>query len=273
MFKARRSNSTLGSTFSLLELIYHSTVRSIRKTHGNAIVGLLMNMVQTVILVATFYVMFNVLGMRSNAIRGDFLLYVMSGIFLFMTHTKALGAVAGAEGATSQMMKHAPMSTAVSITSAALGALYIQVLSMVVVISVYHLAFNPVEIYDPIGAIGMVLLAWFTGVAIGMVILAAKPWAPDFFGVVATVYSRVNMIASGKMFLANTLPHKMLVLFDWNPLFHTIDQARGYAFINYNPHYSSWTYPLIVGVVLLMIGLMGEFYTRQYVSISWSASR
>lgn len=273
MFKARRSNSTLGSTFSLLELIYHSTVRSIRKSHGNAIIGLLMNMAQTVILVATFYVMFNVLGMRSNAIRGDFLLYVMSGIFLFMTHTKALGAVAGAEGATSQMMKHAPMSTAVSISSAALGALYIQVLSMVVVISVYHLAFNPVEIYDPIGAIGMVLLAWFTGVAIGMVILAAKPWAPDFFGVVATVYSRINMIASGKMFLANTLPHKMLVLFDWNPLFHTIDQARGYAFINYNPHYSSWTYPLIVGVVLLMIGLMGEFYTRQYVSISWGASR
>jgi ABC-type polysaccharide/polyol phosphate export permease len=79
------------------------------------------------------------------------------------------------------------------------------------------------------------------------------------------------MIASGKMVLANTLPHKMLVMFSWNPLFHIIDQARGYTFINYNPHYSNWHYALIVGLALLMIGLMGEFYTRQFASVSWTA--
>ncbi len=142
MFKAERSNSTLGSSFALFELIFHSTVRSIRKSHGNAIIGLLMNMMQTVILVVTFYIMFNVLGMRGNTVRGDFLLYIMSGIFLFMTHSKAMGAVMSAEGPTSAMMKHAPMSTAVSITSAALGALYIQVLSMVCVLYIYHVAFQ-----------------------------------------------------------------------------------------------------------------------------------
>jgi ABC-type polysaccharide/polyol phosphate export permease len=66
--------------------------------------------------------------------RGDFLLYVMSGVFLFMTHVKAVGAVAGAEGPTSPMMKHAPMNTIVSIAAAALSALYIQVLSAGVVL-------------------------------------------------------------------------------------------------------------------------------------------
>ncbi len=132
MFKAKRSNSTIGSTFSLLELIYHATVRHIRKSHGNALLGLVMNMFQTVLLVVTFYIMFSVLGLRGNSIRGDFLLYVMSGIFLFMTHTKAMGAVFGAEGPTSAMMKHAPMTTAISISSAALSALYIQLLSMFV---------------------------------------------------------------------------------------------------------------------------------------------
>jgi ABC-type polysaccharide/polyol phosphate export permease len=81
------------------------------------------------------------------------------------------------------------------------------------------------------------------------------------------------MIASGKMFLANSLPGYMLAMFDWNPLFHSIDQARGFAFINYNPRYSSWEYPLWVGLVLLMIGLMGEFYTRRHASISWNARR
>jgi ABC-type polysaccharide/polyol phosphate export permease len=81
------------------------------------------------------------------------------------------------------------------------------------------------------------------------------------------------MIASGKMFVANTLPFNLLALFSWNPLFHIIDQARGFAFINYNPHYSNWQYPLIVSVVLIMLGLMGESYTRKHVSLSWGARR
>lgn len=271
MFKAERSNSTLGSGFALMELIFHSTVRSIRKGHGNAIIGLLMNILQTVILIVTFYVMSHVLGLRGNAVRGDYVLYIMTGIFLFMTHTKAMGAVMGAEGPTSAMMKHAPMSTAVSITSAAIGALYLQVLSMVSVLYIYHVAFTPIEIADPAGAFGMVLLSWFSGVAIGSVFMAFKPWAPGPIGIMSQVFSRANMIASGKMFLANTLPHKMLVMFDWNPLFHTIDQARGFTFINYNPHFSNITYPVTLSLALLTIGMMGEFFTRQYASISWGA--
>jgi hypothetical protein len=33
------------------------------------------------------------------------------------------------------------------------------------------------------------------------------------------------------------------------------------------------TYPLFLSVALIMIGLMGEFYTRKQVSISWSAGK
>lgn len=273
MFRAERSNSTLGSTFSLLELIFHATVRSLRRSHGNAILGLLQNMMQTMMLVVVFFLMSEVLGLRRAAVRGDFILFLMSGIFMFMTHVKSLGAVAGAEASTSAMMQHAPMTTAVSITSAALGALYNQVLSLVIVLFVYHVGYRHIEIYDMVGAFSMLLLAWFTGCALGLVFLAATPWAPGPIGIIRTVYTRVNMIASGKMFLANTLPSKMLVMFDWNPLFHTIDQARGFAFINYNPHFTNWQYPLYFGLAVTMIGLMGEFYTRQYASISWRAGK
>jgi ABC-type polysaccharide/polyol phosphate export permease len=86
-------------------------------------------------------------------------------------------------------------------------------------------------------------------------------------------YQRVNMIASGKMFVANMLPPTMLAMFDWNPLFHVIDQCRGFVFANYFPHNSSIDYPVIVGLVLVMLGFMGEFYTRQYASSSWEARR
>lgn len=273
MFKANRSTGTIASGFALSELILHSTVRQVRQTHGHAVVGLLLDMLQTIMMVLIFYFMMDILGLRGMAIRGDFLLYIMSGIFLYRTHVKTVKAVFGAEGPTSGMMKHAPMTTAVSISAAALSTLYIQILSMAAILYIYHAGFKPIEFENPVGAMAMVLLAWGTGAAVGLVFLALKPWAPRATILLQTIYTRANMFASGKMFVANSLPSFMISMFDWNPLFHLIDQARGFTFINYNPHFSSPMYPVWVGLACVMIGLMGEFYTRQYASISWAAGK
>lgn len=273
MFQHTRPNSALKSLVIIAELVYHATVRSVRKDHGNAFVAIGKNMLTAVIMVLAFYVMFSVLDLRGAKLRGDFLLYLMSGIFLYITHIKALSAVVGSEGPSSPMMQHAPMNTVVSIVSAALGALYIQVLSLFFILFIYHVAFTPIEIAQPVEAFGMLLIAWFTGVSVGIVLLAIKPWFPEFVATFSMIYQRANMIASGKLFVANTLPSFMLPVFDWNPLFHAIDQCRGFVFANYFPRTTSVEYPIYVGLVLLMIGLMGEFYTRQYASSSWEARR
>ncbi|MEO9777847.1 MAG: ABC transporter permease [Sedimentitalea sp.] len=273
MFVQPRRQTRLAGAAQIAELIYHAVARSVRKRHNNALVAILLNMVQIVVFVLVFYFMFIVLGLRGSAVRGDFLLYVMSGIFLFICHTKAVGAVASAEGPNSAMMQHAPMNTIVTISAAALGSLYVQTLSMFLILLVYHIGFTPIEIDQPAAAFGMLLLAWFTGCGVGLLFLVLRPWFPLAVGIMVTIYQRANMIASGKMFLANTLPGYMLAMFDWNPLFHAIDQARGFVFINYNPHFSNWHYAWWVGVVLIVIGLMGEFYTRRHVSVSWSARR
>lgn len=273
MFQPVIRKSATGRAIATFELIFHIAVRSVRRKHGNAVIGLLMNISQMVLFVGIFYVMFVLLGMRKSAVRGDFLLYIMSGIFMFMVHTKALGAVVSSDGPTSPMMKHAPMNTIVAIAGAALSSLYLQVLSASVVLYFYHVVMNPIHFDDPVGTMGMLLLAWFSGVTIGMVIKAMTPWQPDLFGLIAQIYQRGNMIASGKMFLANAMPTYILAYFDWNPLFHIIDQARGFVFLNYNPRYSNIEYPIIVSLVCLVLGLMGEFYTRKHASISWGAKR
>jgi ABC-type polysaccharide/polyol phosphate export permease len=273
-FQARRkATSRVSTAMEIAEVVYHSTVRSVRKKHSNAFVALGVNMLQVVIFVGVFYVMFSILGLRGAAIRGDFLVYIMSGIFLFMTHTKTLQAVVSSEGPASPMMQHAPMNTIISICSAALGSLYIQLLSLFLILYGYHVAITPVVIDKPFSVFGMIILAWFSGIALGIVLLALKPWFPTAVQVATTLYMRANMIASGKMFVANSLPSFMLTMFDWNPLFHLIDQARGFAFINYAPRNSNWEYALYVALVFLMLGLMGEFYTRRHASASWEARR
>ena len=273
MFRVETRKSGLTSAFAILSLIYHATVRSIRKSHRSALMSLLSNIIQTLVFIGVFYVMMDLLGMRSAALRGDYVVYLMSGIFLFMTNTRSMGAVAGSEGPTSAMMLHAPMNTAIAICSSALAALYTQVLSIVVILGGYHIAIAPVQIEQPMGVIGMLILAWANGVGVGMVVLALKPWFPALTGVASSIYSRANMIASGKMFVANSLSYTMLKIFDWNPLFHIIDQARGFAFINYFPRNSSITYPIYVTFVLITLGLIGEYNVRRRLSVSRNAGR
>lgn len=273
MFTAGRPTTLLGSVFVTLNLIFEAAVREQRKGHRNALLGLFLNIATTVAFIIAFQIMFSVLGLRGSPLRGDYMMFMMTGIFLFLTHTKAVGAVAGADGPTSAMMLHGPMNTIVAIAGAALGSLYTQTLTMILVLFFYHVGFKPVVIEEPMAAFGMFLLAWFSGCAIGVLFLALTPWAPSALGLIRVIYQRANMIASGKMFVANTLPPSALMMFSWNPLFHTIDQSRGYVFINYFPQKSSLMYPVYFSLAFLVLGLMAEFFTRRHASVSWGAGR
>ena len=273
MFEPKTLTTPSQSFWSMIDVMYHTIVRKIRQGHRNAVVGIALDVLRSIVMVLAFFVIFLVLGLRSSPIRGDFLLFIMTGIFVYMTHIRAVTAVAGAEGPTAAMMKHAPMNTLIAIVSAAFSALYTQILALGTILLVYHIVFTPITIDQPIGAMGMLLVAWFSGIAVGTVFLAVIPWIPDLGQLLRTFYVRVNMIASGKMFVVNTLPASMVALFDWNPLFHIIDQIRGFVFLHYNPFVTSIMYPIYFSLAVLMIGMLGEFFTRRSVSLSWTAGR
>lgn len=273
MFVQRRNRNLVQAAFTTLALIYHQTVHTLRQTHANAVIGILITMMQSVLMVAGFLAMYWVMGVKRSPIRGDFLLFIMSGIFMFMAFNGAMAKVSGAGKSTNQMMKHGPLNTAIAMSGAALAALYTNVLSALVLIAIYHMLISPIEIENWRGALAMLVLAWFSGSALGLVFLSIRTWFPVPGQMISQVFGRANMVASGKMFAANNLPNFMLAMFDWNPLFHIIDQTRGFVFVNYTPHNSSLSYPIYVTLALLMIGLMAEFVTRNSASLSWGAGR
>ncbi|GAA5076263.1 ABC transporter permease [Roseibacterium beibuensis] len=273
MFQTTKPTSTWALFFNFLGVTYHASVRRVRQTHGNAMVAIGLSIMQSLLFVAAFYFMFNLLGTRTMAIRGDFMLYLLTGIFLYLSHIQAVTAIMRTDGPTSSMMQHAPMNTLVSILSAALSTLYVKTISLLVILFCLHTLVSPIELHDWAGAFMMFLLAWGSGCAVGLILLALKPWAPDVVAILQLVYVRANMIASGKMFVANMMPSFMVSMFDWNPLFHIIDQARGFTFVNYFPHYTNWQYPLYATLVLILLGTLGDFYTRKHASVSWDAKR
>nr|WP_252733363.1 ABC transporter [Paracoccus marinaquae] len=256
-----------------MSLIYHQTVYDLRTAHRNAVVGLLLTILQSGIFIGAFLLMFVIIGIRQSPIRADFIMFIMSGIFLYMTHVQTVGAVSNSHSVSGGLIKHEPLNPAVLIAAAALAVLYRQTISFLTILWLYHVLVNPVAIADPVGCLAMYLLAWFSGVCVGLIFLGIRPWSPQTSKILTTIYQRVNMFASGKMFVANVLPNFMLPWFIWNPLFHVIDQERGYMFINYTPHKTYPLYALWFSLAALMVGLLINFSTRKYESISWGATQ
>lgn len=273
MFYFKRNQTLLGGAFTTAELVFHAVVRDVRSQHANAVIAILINILQVVLMALVFYLIMSFMGTRVAKIRGEFILYILSGIFLFMTHVQSVGAITKLGGKSSPMMLHSPMNVMVMILAAAFGTLYKQFMSILVILFVYSVAVAPLEIQHPGGAFAMLILAWFTGCAVGLVFMSLKPWFPTTATMLSNVYRRLNMVFSGKMFVANALGGSLLMMFAWNPLFHLIDQCRGFVFRNYFPRNTSWEYALWVGIALLMIGLLAEFFTRQHASQSWNARR
>jgi ABC-type polysaccharide/polyol phosphate export permease len=273
VFYFKRNQTLLGGAFTMAELVFHAVVRAVRSQHSNAVMAILINILQVVLMAMVFYMFMSFMGARVAKIRGEFILYLLSGVFLFMMHIQSIGAISGVGASNNPMMLHSPMNMMVLILAAAFGVFYKQMMAILVILFIYSVSVRPLEIQDPGGAFGMLVLAWFTGCAIGLVFMALKPWMPTVSGMISNIYRRLNMVFSGKMFVANTLGGGVLMMFAWNPLFHVIDQCRGFVFRNYFPRNTSWEYAFWVGIALTMIGLMGVFFTRQHVSQSWDARR
>ncbi|PIE12128.1 MAG: ABC transporter permease [Rhodobacterales bacterium] len=263
MFETRRPRNRVGSAFQMLELIFHWTARELSQSHRHPAMALLKQIFQTLLMISVFYVMFNVMGMRKSAVRGDYMLYLMSGVFCFMVHVKAVSAVQKADGPTSPMVLHAPMNTMISIISVALTDLYRQVVAAAVILGVYEAFTGNVVLDQPVPAVGMFILCWASGCAVGILLWGLKPFLPALTGMAITIYMRANMVFSGKMFVANSLPGFMMPFFDWNPLFHIIDQLRGFVFLNYNPHFTSVSYPIYLSLAFVALGLLFQFYAGE----------
>ncbi len=249
------------SSLAFMDTMYVSIVREFRSETGGSMLGFVSALIRPLFLFAIFWVLYEFIG-RSALIRGDFLLFMMTGIFLFLAHIQAVQTLKGVGHASSGMIFYAKTSTLLNILTSALNQLYILILSVIVIMGCAYLLRGHLEVYEPGRMILPFFLAFASGLAVGLLFLALTPLAPGIIPMLFQFYRRAQMFTSGKMFLANLLPADLLPFFTWNPLFHSIDQARGHAFINYTPRNTSIEYAIYFTLAAFAIGFVIEFAMR-----------
>jgi len=262
-----QKKSLFVGTLNFFELIFHSVVRDVRMQSGNATFGVFKEVANMAMFIGMFYMIYSFMG-RSIAIRGDFMMFLLTGVALMVVHMKAIGSVRSASKATSAIMQHVPMTVILSITSKAFAGLYLQCVAVMIIVIVLWIIGMDLTVHNPNGLVLPVFFAWASGIAVGLVLMVIAPLAPAIMGTFTQLYMRAQMITSGKFIPAGYLPTSLVVYFDWNPLFHCIDQARLETFVNYNKEVSSMSYPIWFTAAFLVLGLMGEFWSRKNLSRS-----
>ena len=267
MASASQSKSMFFGTLEFIELVFHSVVREVRTQSGNATFGILKEVGSVGIFLGLFYMLSVFMG-SGAAIRGSLVIFLLTGIILFLTHIKAIGSVLSAQKASSAIMMHAPMTVILSILAKAFAGLYLQFVSVLIIITAFWIFGVDLTVDNPGGLVLPVFFAWASGISTGMVFMSIAPLIPSFMRTATQMYQRAQMFTSGKFMPAAYMPATMVGWFYWNPLFHCIDQARVAAFVNYDSSVTSLSYPIWFTLVTLLFGLMGEFWARKTLSRS-----
>ncbi len=261
------SKSMFFGTLEFMDLVYHSVVREVRMQSGSATFGIFKEVSTFAVFLGLFYMIAVFLG-SGAAIRGSVMMFLLTGIILFLTHIKAISSVRAAQTATSAIMMHTPMTVILSILAKSFAGLYLQVIAISLVLLAFWIFGVDLTVNDPAALVLPVFLAWASGIATGMIFMTLGPMFPGIIKTLSPIYQRAQMFTSGKFLPAAYMPSAMIPWFTWNPLFHCIDQARVATFVNYNSSVTSISYPIWFTLSALLFGLMGEFWARKTLSKS-----
>ncbi len=151
---------------------HQQLMRHIHGGHKHVLVSVIYNVAQTVLLVGAFYLFATLFHMNSGMIRGDLLIFLITGVFIFNLHVKSVSSVI-------------EVKPGGSFVAASLAGLYTQIYSLILVLGGYMLLGNPVQIHDISGVGAGVMLSWLSGIGVGLTFRGLKPHSKRLAGLVA----------------------------------------------------------------------------------------
>ena len=255
----------LTETFAFGALVYSMVVRDLRTEHRNAALGILISVAQPVLMGLMFYGFMVLMGGGAGQVRGDALTFVITGFIIFFAHIRTVSAVSGC--LRQDMMNHSRLTPFLMICVKAIGSLYKNVFALLIMLVANYLLRDVYEMHDPLLFISAIFWCWLGGVAVGSVFLALNRYF-SWGSVLNATYIRVMFFTSGKFFVANSVGGSLRPFFDWNPLFHLLDQGRGATFLNYTARTTSMDYAITVILGIMVVAFLAEHYVRRHFNAS-----
>ncbi|MBS9783629.1 MAG: ABC transporter permease [Pasteurella sp.] len=105
-------------------------------------------------------------------------------------------------------------------------------------------------------------VAFFLGLSVGILNAVTfslwKTW-----GQIEKILSRPLFFISGIFYVPSQLPKEAIAVLQWNPVLHLVEWMREGYYPNYNSLILDKSYPVLLALLLLMVGLASERFTRK----------
>jgi capsular polysaccharide transport system permease protein len=111
-------------------------------------------------------------------------------------------------------------------------------------------------------AAGALAVAWILGLGVGAVNAVVNVYTSAWHHIFSVI-QRLLYFCSGIFYVPAMMPESVRDIFSWNPLLHCVDWFRTAFFVGYEPRWLNTSYPTIVALAMLAVGLAVEAALRR----------
>lgn len=241
-------------------VVHAFILRETRTRFGRSRLGYFWALFEPMAYILTFVGIFTVLE-RGAPIDVDISMFFFTAIIPWLLFSRMVSSVSGAVDANQQLLSYPHVKTLdVVVARMILEFSTLMLVSLIYLSGGYYLGY-----FTGIESVLLVMLPLFVvtllGVGLGLVFGAIKYYMSAITNI-QSVFLRILFFASGKFFVADSLPPALRDWLWYNPLLHITEWVRSSFFSSFESRFYDWTYPVKFALVVLFLGLASERVTR-----------
>jgi capsular polysaccharide transport system permease protein len=236
-------------------------LRETRATFGTTQLGYLWAILTPAAGVTVLVIVFSLAGRRSP-FGSSLALFFATGILTLEYFRKLSSSLMNALGANKALLTYPLIKETDTLYARFLliSATYLVIMvifySGLIGLELADFPANPHELVQAFSATA--LLGFGFGIFNAVVISSWESWKQ-----VEMILTRPLFFISGIFYIPSSLPAEAVNILKWNPVLHLVEWMREGFYPNYDSMVLDKTYPLGVGLLLLLLGLAGERLYRK----------
>ncbi len=249
-----------------IQVVHALILRETRTRFGQNRLGYLWAVLEPVLFVATFAVVYQVLG-RSAPGRMPIIPFLTTGFMPFLLFREASGRALHAIDANRGLLFYPQVRPLDLIAARSALEIATNTAAFTLIFIVYSAYTGTFEVSDPLQVFVGVSLAAGLGASLGLVLCAASV----FSNTVERLYGpliRPLFWFSGLMYPTGQLPATYRNTLTYNPIVHCVEITRSGYFRGYQAYHVGVTYPLMWIACLLCLGLFLERAARRHLVLT-----
>ncbi len=246
-------------------VIRASILRETRTRFGRSRLGYFWALFEPMAYMLTLLAIFSAMERGAPIAGVDLSMFFFTAIIPWLMFSRISSAVSRAIKSSKALLTY-PQVKGIDIM---LALVVLEFVTLFLVAVIYLLGANHfgvfVNIERPLAVILALLLASLLGFGFGMLSSTARLYWSAYSNF-QSAFMRVMFFTSGKFFIAGTLPATLQEWLWYNPLLHVVEWVRSAFFGGFESRFYDLSYPLMVALVMLFLGLASERLSRYRLS-------